>query len=161
MKNAPGKHFRKGISLVKLMRMFPDDEIAEKKDAVQMTYSVLIVTPQNTSTKFLACALCDTYLLLIFIGLNGWDFIWSTHKEIEMSVGQFQIYVGNDNEFWWRFRVHGRIVAVSGEGHKTIQECHNEINLIKQYSPDAPVEEPSLMAQALAIKARNRSIISF
>ena len=27
--NAPGKHFRKGISLVKLFRMFPDDETAE------------------------------------------------------------------------------------------------------------------------------------
>ena len=30
LKNAPGKHFRKGISPVKLIRMFPDDEIAEK-----------------------------------------------------------------------------------------------------------------------------------
>ena len=27
---APGKHFRKGISLVKLFKMFPDDETAEK-----------------------------------------------------------------------------------------------------------------------------------
>ena len=28
--NAPGKHYRKGISLVEIMRMFPDDAAAEK-----------------------------------------------------------------------------------------------------------------------------------
>ena len=27
--NAPGKAFRKGISLLELMRMFPDDETSE------------------------------------------------------------------------------------------------------------------------------------
>ena len=28
--NAPGKHYRKGISLMKLFEMFPDDETAEQ-----------------------------------------------------------------------------------------------------------------------------------
>ena len=73
---------------------------------------------------------------------------------LEMNESQFQIYVGKDNEFWWRFYVYGSIKAVSGEGHKTIQECRDEINLVKQLSPDAPVDEPSLMRQALAMRAR-------
>lgn len=29
-KNAPGKHYRNGITLVELFQMFPDDETAEK-----------------------------------------------------------------------------------------------------------------------------------
>jgi len=29
-KKAPGKHYREGLSLVQLTRMFPDDKAAEK-----------------------------------------------------------------------------------------------------------------------------------
>ena len=29
-KSGPGKHFRKGLSLIQVMRMFPDDATAEK-----------------------------------------------------------------------------------------------------------------------------------
>lgn len=28
--NAPGQHFREGMSLIQLFKMFPDDETAEK-----------------------------------------------------------------------------------------------------------------------------------
>lgn len=43
--NAPGKHFRKGITLVELFKMFPDDETAEQwfiesrwPDGIRCTY---------------------------------------------------------------------------------------------------------------------------
>ena len=29
-KSGPGKHFRKGLSLIQVMRMFPDDATAER-----------------------------------------------------------------------------------------------------------------------------------
>ena len=30
MQNAPGKHYRDGISLIELFKMFPDEKTAEK-----------------------------------------------------------------------------------------------------------------------------------
>ena len=73
---------------------------------------------------------------------------------------KFQIFIGDDKEFWWRFGIVGaggeivEIIAVSGEGHRLVKDCHRDIAVIKHFAPNAPIDEPSSMAQALIMRQR-------
>lgn len=51
----------------------------------------------------------------------------------------FEIYQDRAGEYRWRFKAsNGEIVAVS-EGYTTKESCNYSIQLIKAYSPTAPV----------------------
>ena len=45
---------------------------------------------------------------------------------------QYQIFRGGDGEFYWRLVDGSETIAASNDGHKTRQECRDEIARVKQ-----------------------------
>jgi uncharacterized protein len=57
-------------------------------------------------------------------------------------MAKFYIYKDAKGEYRWRLRANnGRIVADSGEGYTKKDKCEHGIELVKEQSPTAPVEE--------------------
>ena len=52
----------------------------------------------------------------------------------------FEIYIDHRGEYRWRFKAsNGEVIAVSSEGYTSKQNCQHSIQLVKTYSPAAPV----------------------
>lgn len=54
----------------------------------------------------------------------------------------FEIFPGENGEWYWHLlglppKKH--MIAVSGEGHKSEQDCRDEIQLVREYAPIANV----------------------
>lgn len=57
-------------------------------------------------------------------------------------MAQFEIYEDQKGEYRWRFRANnGEIIADSGEGYRDKGDCEHGIDLIKDQSPNADVED--------------------
>jgi uncharacterized protein YegP (UPF0339 family) len=57
-------------------------------------------------------------------------------------MAKFYIYRDAKGEYRWRLRAgNGRIIADSGEGYERKIDCERSIELVKEESPTAPVEE--------------------
>jgi uncharacterized protein len=57
-------------------------------------------------------------------------------------MAKFYIYQDDRGECRWRLRAgNGRIVADSGEGYTKKDKCEHSIELVKEESPTAEVEE--------------------
>jgi uncharacterized protein YegP (UPF0339 family) len=57
-------------------------------------------------------------------------------------MAKFYIYKDTRGEYRWRFRANNNeIVADSAEGYKDKDDCKRGINLVKQQSPTAEVED--------------------
>ena len=60
---------------------------------------------------------------------------------------KFEVFRDARNEYRWRFKAaNGQIVAVSGEGYHNKQDCLHGIALVKQYGPNAPVDDQTKAA---------------
>ena len=61
---------------------------------------------------------------------------------LEDTMAEFELYKDRAGEWRWRFRANnGKIIADSGEGYKNKQDCEHGIELIKEQTPDANIEE--------------------
>ena len=57
-------------------------------------------------------------------------------------MAKFTIYKDNAGEFRWRFRANNNeIVADSSEGYRNKADCRHGIDIVKEQSPTAPVED--------------------
>jgi uncharacterized protein YegP (UPF0339 family) len=57
-------------------------------------------------------------------------------------MAKFYVYKDANGEYRWRLRAgNGRVIADSGEGYERKIDCEHGIELIKEESPTAPVEE--------------------
>jgi uncharacterized protein YegP (UPF0339 family) len=60
-------------------------------------------------------------------------------------MGKFQIYKDKAGEFRWRLRAgNNEIVASSGEGYTTKQNCKKGIDTVKRLAVDAEVEDQTV-----------------
>jgi hypothetical protein len=58
------------------------------------------------------------------------------------SNATFEVYKDKSNEFRWRLRTTNKqVIATSGDGYKSRQDCLSGIESVKKNAPDAPVEE--------------------
>jgi len=59
-------------------------------------------------------------------------------------MAKFTIYKDLKNEFRWRFIANnGQIIADSGEGYTSKENCKAGINFVKTNAPNAPVYDQS------------------
>ena len=57
-------------------------------------------------------------------------------------MSRFELYKDKAGKFRWRFIAsNGRIIATSSESYERKIDCNNSINLIKNDSPAAKVDE--------------------
>ena len=57
-------------------------------------------------------------------------------------MAKFVISKDSKKEFRWAFKAdNGQIVAVSGEGYTTKQNCELGIAIVKKQSPNAAIED--------------------
>jgi uncharacterized protein YegP (UPF0339 family) len=57
-------------------------------------------------------------------------------------MAKFYIYKDTRGEYRWRFRANNNeIISDSSEGYKDKEDCKRGINLVKQQSPTAEVED--------------------
>ena len=57
-------------------------------------------------------------------------------------MAKFYVYKDANGEYRWRLRAgNGRVIADSGEGYERKIDCEHSIELVKEESPTAPVEE--------------------
>lgn len=58
------------------------------------------------------------------------------------SAATFEVYKDKSNEFRWRLRTTNKqVIATSGDGYKSKQDCLSGIESVKKNAPDAKVEE--------------------
>lgn len=68
-----------------------------------------------------------------------WTAIFGT-VDIQQKGGRFEIYIDVSGMFRWRLRrSDGEIVADSGEGYKTRQECETDLQWIRGNAGNVPV----------------------
>lgn len=54
----------------------------------------------------------------------------------------FEVYADNKSEWRWRLRhTNGNVIADSGEGYTTEENCMNGIESVRTNSPTAPVKK--------------------
>ena len=59
---------------------------------------------------------------------------------IPADAGRFEIYVDRADEYRWRLRrTNGDIVADSGQGYATRQQCEADLAWVRTHAADAPV----------------------
>ncbi len=57
-------------------------------------------------------------------------------------MGKFEVEQGKAGEWRWRLVApNGRIIAYSGEGYLSKQDCLNGVDSVKRYAPDAEIDE--------------------
>jgi uncharacterized protein YegP (UPF0339 family) len=59
---------------------------------------------------------------------------------IATHAGRFEIYIDEAGQYRWRLlRISGEIVADSGQGYRTRQECEADLAWLRMHAGDAPV----------------------
>ncbi len=57
-------------------------------------------------------------------------------------MAKFQIFIDRAGEYRWRLRAdNNEIIADSAEGYKAKSDCEHGIDLVKQLSPTAEVQD--------------------
>ncbi len=57
-------------------------------------------------------------------------------------MAKFQLYKDTKKEYRWRLKAdNGKIIADSGEGYDSKSNCQNGIQLVKELSPKASIED--------------------
>lgn len=62
-----------------------------------------------------------------------------------MNKGKFEIFKGNNGQYYWRLKAPNGEILCWSEGYTTKQNAQNGVDACKKYAPDAPVVD---LAQA-------------